>query len=185
MEHIQNATLAGGVAIGACCDMLLNPGAAAATGAFAGILSTYGFSYASPALKRAGLTDTCGIFNLHFMPGVMGGVASAIAAAVVDPAYGWPAAAIAANFHGRGERSALVQGGFQMAMTVISAAWGAGTGALVALAVRDHSVHEPIVNNFYEDAGLWNVPHDMGEEAPELENAVALKLAQQKKSLGA
>ena len=144
MEHVQNATLAGGVAIGACCDMLLNPGAAMATGAVAGLLSTYGFSYFSPALKRAGLTDTCGIFNLHFLPGLTGGVASAIAAAVIDPAYAWPPAAIAAHFPGRGARSALVQGGFQMAMTVISAAWGAGAGALVALAIKHHDVHEPM-----------------------------------------
>jgi ammonium transporter Rh len=185
MEHIQNATLAGGVAIGACCDMLLNPGAAAAVGAVAGVVSTYGFSYATPALKRAGLTDTCGIFNLHFLPGVLGGVASAIAAAGMAPsAGGWSAAAIKANFHGRGERSALVQGGFQMAMVVISAAWGAGAGAAVAWGVRGHSVVEPMADSFYEDAGLWNVPADAGEEAPELESAVALKLAQDRKRLG-
>ena len=144
MEHVQNATLAGGVAIGAVCDMLVNPGAALATGAVAGAVSTNGFSFFSPALKRAGLTDTCGIFNLHFLPGLTGGVASAIAAAVIDPAYAWPPEAIAAHFPGRGARSALVQGGFQMAMTVISAAWGAGAGALVALAIKHHDVHEPM-----------------------------------------
>jgi ammonium transporter Rh len=185
MEHIQNATLAGGVAIGAACDMLLNPGAALATGFFAGLLSVYGFSFATPALKRMGLTDTCGIFNLHFMPGLLGGVASAIAAAVVDPAYGWPTSAIATHFPGRGSRSALVQGGFQMAMTVISLAWGAAAGALVAFAVRDTPAAEPMRDDFYEDGGSWNVPMDAGEEHAELENSVALMLASEKRRLGA
>ena len=43
MEHIQNATLAGGVAVGACADMMLTPGGALAVGAIAGVLSVCGF----------------------------------------------------------------------------------------------------------------------------------------------
>ena len=45
MEHIQNATLAGGVAVGASADMMLTPGGAIVVGAVAGILSTLGFQY--------------------------------------------------------------------------------------------------------------------------------------------
>jgi hypothetical protein len=44
-----------------------------AVGAVAGLVSVYGFSFASPWLKARGLTDTCGIFNLHFLPGLLGG----------------------------------------------------------------------------------------------------------------
>jgi ammonium transporter Rh len=43
MEHIQNATLAGGVAVGACADMMLTPGGALGVGAIAGLLSVCGF----------------------------------------------------------------------------------------------------------------------------------------------
>ena len=166
--------------------MLLNPGAAAATGAVAGAIATYGFSFATPALKRLGLTDTCGILNLHFLPGLLGGAASAIAAAGIDTGGAWPEGSVAAAFPGRGGRSALAQGGYQAAATVISAAWGAGAGALAAWLLRgEHAALEGKRDDFYEDAGLWNVPADAGEEAPEVENAVALRLAREKKLLGA
>ena len=41
--NFQNATLAGGVAVGACADMMLTPGGALAVGAIAGVLSVCGF----------------------------------------------------------------------------------------------------------------------------------------------
>ena len=47
MEHIQNATLAGGVAIGASADLLVGPWAASLIGALAGILSVTGFELVS------------------------------------------------------------------------------------------------------------------------------------------
>ena len=88
--------------------MLLNPGFALLVGALAGVVSTYGFSFLTPALKRRGLTDTCVIANLHLIPGLMGGVVGAIASSAV---YGehWPAEAIAFAFPGRGDRTASQQ----------------------------------------------------------------------------
>lgn len=44
-EHIQNATLAGGVAVGACADMMVTPGGAMVIGSLAGALSVCGFQY--------------------------------------------------------------------------------------------------------------------------------------------
>ena len=45
MEHVQNATLAGGVAIGASADMMLRPWAALTIGSVAGLISTLGYKY--------------------------------------------------------------------------------------------------------------------------------------------
>jgi len=70
---VQNATLAGGVSIGATAN-LVGPFEALVIGGLAGALSTFGF-IKSPCF---GSVDTCGISNLHGMPGIFGGVASAI-----------------------------------------------------------------------------------------------------------
>ena len=44
-EHLQNATLAGGVVVGAVADMMLSPGGSVVVGALAGVVSTLGFKY--------------------------------------------------------------------------------------------------------------------------------------------
>ncbi len=79
---IQNATLAGGVAIGCIANFQLNPVNAIFVGSAAGIVSTFGFNRIQGFLFRTiGLHDTCGVHNLHGMPSVIGGIASIILAA--------------------------------------------------------------------------------------------------------
>ena len=64
---MQNATLAGGVAIGAVADMIILPGWAVIIGSFAGILSTLGFQFLTPLLKKVYLHDTCNLFYNIFI----------------------------------------------------------------------------------------------------------------------
>merc|ERR1712072_240201 len=81
MVDVQNATLAGGVAIGTASSMAVAPGGALAVGLSAGVLSVVGYNAILPSLqKRIGLHDTCGVHNLYGMPGVLAGIAGAIAA---------------------------------------------------------------------------------------------------------
>ena len=144
-------TLAGGVVIGACCDMLNNPFGPLLTGAVAGTVSVYGFSYLVPTLKRLGLTDVCGISSLHLMPGFLGGIASAVAAATVTTET-WSEDAIIHSFPARADRSAMMQGSYQMAMTVISLAFGLLSGALTG-AICTYAFADPMSDSFYEDEG--------------------------------
>ncbi|KAJ4461460.1 putative ammonium transporter Rh type B [Paratrimastix pyriformis] len=81
MVDIQNATLAGGVAIGSAAEMRLFPVGAIAVGILAGLLSCCGYRWLQPFLERTlGLHDTCGVHNLHGMPGLLGGLVSVVAA---------------------------------------------------------------------------------------------------------
>ncbi len=73
---IANAALAGGVAIGSTCDLASFP-QAFVIGVLAGVLSTFGFAVLQERVERLlkGV-DTCGVMNLHGMPGILGGVAA-------------------------------------------------------------------------------------------------------------
>ncbi|NJC88440.1 MAG: ammonium transporter [Desulfuromonas sp.] len=71
---IANATLAGGVAIGSVCD-LAPPGGAFLIGLLAGALSTFGFAVIQAKITElTKAVDTCGVFYLHGLPGLFGGL---------------------------------------------------------------------------------------------------------------
>jgi len=79
MAHIQNATLAGGVVMGACADLYVHPAGAVGIGFCAGALATFGYRAVHNRYTILGLYDTRGVNNLHGMPGILGAIASAIA----------------------------------------------------------------------------------------------------------
>jgi len=69
-----NASLAGGVAIGATVANV-TPGWSMLIGLIAGTISVVGYAIIQPRLQKAtGGVDTCGVHNLHGMPGVFGGI---------------------------------------------------------------------------------------------------------------
>ncbi|NCO66000.1 MAG: ammonium transporter [Candidatus Aquicultor secundus] len=73
---IANAALAGGVAIGSTCDSASFV-SAFMVGVLAGALSTFGFAVLQPKIEAILKgRDTCGVMNLHGMPGLMGGIAA-------------------------------------------------------------------------------------------------------------
>ena len=77
MVDVQNASLAGGVAIGSCVNLSINPGSALTIGLFAGSISTFGYTKLQSKLETLfGIYDTCGILNLHGLPGLFGGIFS-------------------------------------------------------------------------------------------------------------
>jgi ammonium transporter Rh len=77
---MANAALAGGVSIGATCNVV-SPAVAFGIGALAGALCVVGYVFVQPALlARFKIVDTCGVHNLHGMPGLLGGL---LAVAVV------------------------------------------------------------------------------------------------------
>ncbi len=76
---IANASLAGGVAIGATCNRV-SPGVAFAIGLLAGSICVIGYAVVQPRLDRSlRIVDTCGVHNLHGMPGLLGGLVAAVA----------------------------------------------------------------------------------------------------------
>ena len=89
MEIILNASLAGGVAVGSAADIIVMPFGAMLAGFVTGIISSLGFAYISAYLRKTiSLHDTCGVLNLHGMPGLIGGIVSAIVASRLEGNFG-------------------------------------------------------------------------------------------------
>lgn len=81
IADIANAALAGGVAIGATCDFASH-GQAMIIGTIAGTISTVGFAKLQDKQQKFHkIIDTCGVSNLHGIPGIFGGLAAIV---VVD-----------------------------------------------------------------------------------------------------
>jgi ammonium transporter Rh len=75
---IANASLAGGVAIGAACN-LVNAWQALLIGVLAGALCVVGCKFIQPKLSKwLRIIDTCGVQNLHGFPGILGGLVAAL-----------------------------------------------------------------------------------------------------------
>ncbi len=76
IADIANAALAGGVAIGSACANASHS-EAVIIGILAGALSTFGFAVIqSRQQKLMKIIDTCGVTNLHGLPGLLGGLAA-------------------------------------------------------------------------------------------------------------
>jgi ammonium transporter Rh len=74
IADIANASLAGGVAIGATCASANHP-LSFLIGILAGTLSTFGFAVIQPRIEKMfRMIDTCGVTNLHGWPGLIGGL---------------------------------------------------------------------------------------------------------------
>lgn len=84
IADIANASLAGGVAIGSTCDFASHQ-AAFFIGLLSGVISTVGFAIIQGKLQsRLKCIDTCGVLNLHGLPGLMGGFAALLVINGID-----------------------------------------------------------------------------------------------------
>jgi len=186
MVDIQNATLAGGVAVGSSSDLVIQPWGALCIGIAAGWLSVFGYVYMSPHLeKKYGLHDTCGVHNLHGMPGILGAIGGAISAALAGDShvvgdnvnnifpFRAPSTEAAARFQGwvdpgtnmtltLGEdRTAVEQGGFQMAALGVALALAIG-GGYFAGKVASLQWFQPLQETWqlFEDEMYWECPEE-------------------------
>ncbi|XP_048829182.1 ammonium transporter Rh type C-like [Brienomyrus brachyistius] len=172
MVHIQNATLAGGVAVGTAAQFMLTPYGSLIVGFFCGIISTLGYIYITPFLeKRLKIQDTCGIHNLHAMPGLIGGIVGAIsAAAATEDVYS--SAGLINNFQFVGpiqNRVPTIQGGYQAAAMCVALVFGIGGGILVGIILKLPIWGDPADDGCFDDEVYWELPEDEESIPPVLE----------------
>ncbi|KAL1007311.1 hypothetical protein UPYG_G00084830 [Umbra pygmaea] len=163
MVHIQNSTLAGGVAMGTAAEFMISPYGAVIVGSLCGVFSTMGYIFISPFLeKRLKIHDTCGVHNLHAMPGVIGGIVGAISAAAANEVdYGKQGLIRVFDFTGPYKnRSTSAQGGYQAAGMCVAILFGVVGGAIVGAILRLPIWGDPADENCYDDEIYWEVPDE-------------------------
>jgi len=155
MVHIQNSSLAGGVAIGSSSDLVVGPYGAIIIGLVGGFISCSGYVFLTPKLNSSGIYDVCGIHNLHGMPGVLGAVAGAISASLAsEEEYG---SHIKDIFAARGDgRSASAQGWYQAATLGVTLAFSIGGGLFTGFVVKAATDRK---RNLFKDEDTWKLPH--------------------------
>ncbi|XP_067646311.1 ammonium transporter Rh type B-B [Eurosta solidaginis] len=172
MVHVQNSTLAGGVAIGTVCNLLVGSHGAILIGIIAGCISVLGYRYLTPRITAVtGIHDTCGVNNLHGMPALLSALASAIFASFVTkehykselgqifPAMGdVPANNNSTIILGGFERTASAQAGYQLvgiAVTLLVAIVG---GILTGGVLKYTGVRKLQKDEHHQDELFWEVP---------------------------
>jgi ammonium transporter Rh len=95
IEDMQHASIVGGVAIGASAGVLYLPPVALVIGFLAGVISTNALHYLNKKLEKSlKLFDVLGVHSTHGLPGIFGGVASAIIIAFYNKGYDADVAAL-------------------------------------------------------------------------------------------
>ncbi|XP_070323609.1 ammonium transporter Rh type B isoform X3 [Odocoileus virginianus] len=159
MVHVQNAALAGGVVVGTSAEMMLTPFGALAAGFLAGAISTLGYKFFTPILEsKLKVQDTCGVHNLHGMPGVLGALLGVLVAGLAThEAYGDGLESVFPLI-AKGQRSATSQAMHQLFGLFVTLTFASVGGGLGGLLLRLPILDSPPDAQCYEDQIYWEVP---------------------------
>lgn len=170
IEEILNSTLSGGVIIGASAGLLLNPAGAITIGFLGGIASSLGYHYLSAILEeKLGIYDSCGINNLHGIPGILGGIASAIVLAAYGSSPPDEVGGANLNFVSEPNRGRTFneQAGVQIAGLAVSFAVSLITGLVIGFIIYCLYAYKS-GDQYYEDSYDFEVPELKNASNPEI-----------------
>nr|XP_008515035.1 PREDICTED: LOW QUALITY PROTEIN: ammonium transporter Rh type B [Equus przewalskii] len=173
MVHVQNAALAGGVVVGTSAEMMLTPFGALVAGFLAGTVSTLGYKFFTPVLEsKFKVQDTCGVHNLHGMPGVLGALLGVLVAGLAThEAYGDGLESVF-PLMAEGKRSATSQAMYQFFGMFVTLMFASVGGSLGGFLLRLSFLGSPPDSQCYEDQIYWKVP---GEHADEAQGALRVE----------
>ncbi|XP_020720005.1 ammonium transporter Rh type A isoform X2 [Bombus terrestris] len=185
MVHVQNSTLAGGVAIGTAAGMMCKPVGALAIGGLAGVLSVLGYKYLTPLIRKyLRIHDTCGVHNLHGIPGVLGALFGALMAGLAtEDSYDYslyeifPARApdteeklaemrdnygISAGL----DRTAMEQASYQLIVLAITIAMAIVSGLITGILMRVLVCGSISEEQKFDDKIHWELEEEIVQKPP-------------------
>lgn len=140
---------------------MLTPFGSMIVGFLAGTISTLGFKYLSPILEeKLHVQDTCGVHNLHGMPGVLGAIVGAVTAAVATrEIYGDGLKDVFPDVH-KGDVTASEQA-VRQAISLAVTLGIAFLGGLIAGFILKLPIYgAPPDTICFEDGIYWEVPEE-------------------------
>ncbi|CUF55143.1 ammonium transporter, putative, partial [Bodo saltans] len=145
--------------MGTAANMLCKPYGALMIGTAAGAVSTFGYRWLQPRLERwIGLMDTCGVHNLHGMPGVVGALVGVLVTAAAKSedyaATGFAWTDVWINVETK-EQSIQGLVGFQFAGMFCSLGLGIVGGVVTALFLRVVPIEN--LSQFFTDDAEWEI----------------------------
>ncbi|KAJ8385575.1 hypothetical protein AAFF_G00185290 [Aldrovandia affinis] len=142
--HIQNASLAGGVAVGVAASAVDVPWVAMAIGLCAGLISTLGLRHMKPHLQFVfKCHDTCGVLSIHGMPGILGWAAYLLIQVARSPDI-----TVALNF-------AM----YHLCTLMVTLSMSLSLGAVTGIFVKWNVWRPPQDRKFFDDQAFWEFPH--------------------------
>jgi len=153
--HVQNSTLAGGVAMGVAANLIVTPVGAIICGFLVGTISVIGYVYLTPFLDRKfNIQDICGVNNLHGMPGICScliGIFTTLGA--TRESYGTEFDML----FPKGTSQAAYQSAGLFITLAIAIIGGIITGMLMVGGWKISGVEK---KDFFNDRTFWNLPSD-------------------------
>ncbi|NXI57181.1 RHBG protein, partial [Chloroceryle aenea] len=156
--QIQDATLAGVAVMGMAGEMLVTPFGALIAGFLAGQIPLLGFRFLTPILSsRLKIQDTCGVHNIHGLPGVLGALLGTLLTALATAdAYGgrlelvFPLVA-------QGSRTAMEQALYQLCALLVTLLLATLGGILTGGILKMKRLRSPPATRELENTVLWEV----------------------------
>ena len=127
-------------------------------GSIAGALSTVGFALIKPVLQKFRAHDTCGVNNLHGMPGLLAGIFGIILAAF--PAYSLYEDNLLGTCWQSEGRTYLGQIGYQAATLGSTIAIAVIGGLITGFILRLPLFNDEHPSAYHNDSTHWETPDD-------------------------
>jgi len=131
-------------------------------GSIAGALSTVGFRFIKPVLQKFRIHDSCGVSNLHGLPGLLAGIFGIILA--IFPTYSLYTENLLGTCWNTYHRTYWGQFGYQAAALGVTIGIAVIGGLITGAILRLPLLNDPRPSAYYNDRAHWDVPDDFYQD---------------------
>ncbi|XP_042750739.1 ammonium transporter Rh type B-like isoform X3 [Lagopus leucura] len=161
VAQLQDATLASAAVMGMAGEMLSTPFGALTAGFLASQLSLLGSRFLSPILRsRLKTEDTCGVHNVHGLPGILGTFLGTLLAALATADVYGDRLQLVFPLVAEGSRTNAEQAHWQLCGLLVTLLLAASGGGLTGILLRTKVLRSPPEGNELESKVLREMDED-------------------------